>query len=225
MKRAVRKKTGLPKVLVTGFAPFGGEAINPSREIAHALDGEIIAQHCFVGAELPTDVADSLAALDALLAKHRPALVLALGQAGGRSEISLERVAINLIDARIPDNAGAQPVDAPVVKNAPNAYFSTLPLKTMLLRLHAAGIPAALSHSAGTFVCNQVFFGLAHRLAAQYPRTRGGFVHVPYLPLQAARFANAPSMALETMIEAVRLGLETALTTRDDLHFAAGTTH
>ena len=225
MKRVAKKKTGLPKALVTGFAPFDGEAINPSLEIARALDGQIIAQHRVVGAELPTEFARSLAALDALIAKHRPALVLALGQAGGRSEISLERVAINLIDARIPDNAGAQSVDAPVVENAPNAYFSTLPLKAMLIRLHDAGVPAALSHSAGTFVCNQVFFGLAHRLATQYPRTRGGFVHVPYLPQQAARFANAPSMALEMMIEAVRLGLQTALTTRDDLHFAAGATH
>ncbi len=110
-------------------------------------------------------------------------------------------------------------------ENAPDAYFSTLPLKAMLRRLHDAGIPAALSQSAGTFVCNQVFFGLAHRLATQYPHARGGFVHVPYLPQQAAGFVDAPSMALETMIEAARLALETALITRDDLHFAAGALH
>ncbi|MGH8123224.1 MAG: pyroglutamyl-peptidase I [Rudaea sp.] len=225
MKRVAKKKTGLANVLVTGFAPFDGETINPSLEIARALDGEIIAGQRIVGAEVPTEFARSLAALDALLAKHRPTLVLALGQAGGRSEISLERVAINLIDARIADNTGAQPVDVAVVENAPAAYFSTLPLKAMLRRLHDAGIPAALSHSAGTFVCNQVFYGLAHRLATQYPHARGGFVHVPYLPQQAARFANAPSMALETMIAAIRLGLQTALTTRGDVHFAAGATH
>ncbi len=225
MKRTAAKKTDLPKVLVTGFAPFAGETINPSLEIARALDGEIVAAHRIIGAELPTEFARSLPTLDALIDKYHPALVLALGQAGGRGEISLERVAINLIDARIADNAGEQPVDVRIVENAPSAYFSTLPLKAMLVRLREAGIPAALSHSAGTFVCNQVFFGLAHVLATQYPNTRGGFIHVPYLPQQAAQFVGAPSMALATMIEAVRIGVETALTTREDIHFAAGTTH
>ena len=225
MKRTTAKKTVLPNALVTGFAPFAGETTNPSLEIARALDGEVIAAHRIIGAELPTEFARSLPALDALIETHRPVLVLALGQAGGRSEISLERVAINLIDARIADNAGAQPIDVRIVENAPNAYFSTLPLKAMLARLRKAGIPVALSHTAGTFVCNQVFFGLVHRLATKYPKVRGGFVHVPYLPQQAARIANAPSMVLETMIEAVRLGLETALTKTEDVHFAAGTMH
>jgi pyroglutamyl-peptidase len=215
----------IPIALVTGFAPFGEEQVNPSAEIALALDGEMIAGHRVVGATLPTEFARSLPALEALIEKHRPALVLALGLAGGRAGISLERVAINLIDARIADNAGAQPVDMAVVEKAPNAYFSTLPLKAMLQRLRAAGIEAALSHTAGTFVCNQVFFGLAHRLATHDPRVRGGFVHVPYLPEQACRNADAPSMALATMVEATRLCLETALTTPEDLHYAAGITH
>lgn len=211
-------------VLLTGFEPFGGESENPSLRIARALDRKRIAGHRIVGAALPTEFARSLAVLETLLKQHRPSLVLAVGQAGGRSQISLERVAINLIDARIADNADDQPVDVPVIRDAPNAYFSTLPLKAMLQRLHAAGIPAALSHSAGTFVCNQVFFGLAHHLATHRPRARGGFVHVPYLPQQAARHDNAPSMALETMVEAIRLCIEAALTT-DEVHFAAGTTH
>jgi pyroglutamyl-peptidase len=215
----------MPTALITGFAPFDGEAINPSLEIAGALHGKVIAKHRIVGAELPTEFARSLPALATLIEKHRPVLVIALGQAGGRSEISLERVAINLIDARIADNAGAQPIDAAVVESAPAAYFSSLPLKAMLLRLHDAGIPAALSHSAGTFVCNQVFFGLAHVLATKYPNTRGGFIHVPYLPQQAAKFATAPSMALATMIDALRIAVETALTTKQDAHFAAGSTH
>jgi pyroglutamyl-peptidase len=213
-----------PVALLTGFDAFGGEAINPSQQIAQALDGEMIARHRIVGAILPTEFSASLPALEALLRRHRPALVLALGQAGGRNGISLERVAINLIDARIPDNAGAQPVDAPIVENAPNAYFSTLPVKAMLVRLEAAGIPAAISHSAGTFVCNQVFFGLM-RLLARRHNVRGGFVHVPYLPEQTAQHSSAPSLPLDTMIAAVRLGLDTALTTRDDLHYAAGSTH
>jgi pyroglutamyl-peptidase len=212
-----------PLALVTGFAPFGGEAVNPSQLIAQELDGEILAGHRIVGATLPTAFATSLVALEQLLKLHKPVLVLALGQAGGRAEISLERVAVNLIDARIPDNAGAQPVDVPVVAKAPNAYFSTLPLKAMLAALRQAGIPAALSHTAGTFVCNQVFFGLAHALARR--RVRGGFVHVPYLPEQAARHTGAPGMPLETMVRAVRLSVEVALTTPADAHYAAGITH
>ena len=216
-------KTHPHTVLLTGFEPFAGETENPSLAIARALDRKRVAGHRIVGAALPTEFARSLSVLETLLKQHRPALVLAVGQAGGRSQIALERVAINLIDARIADNADDQPVDVPVIRDAPNAYFSTLPLKAMLLRLHAAGIPAALSHSAGTFVCNQVFFGLVHHLATHKPHARGGFVHVPYLPQQAARHDNAPSMALPTMIEAIRLCIEAALTTGDDLHYAAGT--
>jgi pyroglutamyl-peptidase len=215
----------LPTVLVTGFEPFGGEDENPSQQIACALDGAAIAGHRIVAATLPTEFARVAAELDALIARHRPVLVLAVGQAGSRAEISLERVAINLIDARIADNAGAQPVDVPVVAGAPNAYFSTLPLKAMLRALQTAGIPAALSHSAGTFVCNQVFYALAHRLARGRRKVRGGFIHVPYLPQQAARRAGAPSLPLATMIAALRICLETALTTHDDLHLAGGATH
>jgi pyroglutamyl-peptidase len=215
----------IPIILVTGFDPFGGELVNPSGQIALALDGETIAGHHVAGATLPTEFERALPALEALIEKHRPTLMLAAGLAGGRTGISLERVAINLIDARIADNAGAQPVDVAVVENAPNAYFSTLPLKAMLQRLRTAGIEATLSNTAGTFVCNQVFFGLAHLLATRYPQVRGGFVHVPYLPDQALRHADAPSMALSTMIEAMRLCLETAIVTPGDLHYAAGATH
>ena len=213
-----------PIALITGFAPFDGETVNPSQLIAQKLDGEIIAGHRTVGAILPTEDATSLGTLKELLERHNPALVLALGQAGGRAEISLERIAVNLIDARIPDNAGAQPVDVAVVENAPNAYFSTLPVKAMLAGLRHAGIPAALSHSAGTFVCNQVFFGLAHLLEARR-RMRGGFIHVPYLPEQAVRHADAPSLTLPVMIDAVRLCLQVALTAPADEHYAAGSTH
>jgi pyroglutamyl-peptidase len=210
---------------LTGFDPFGGEAINPSLKIAYALDGAVIASHRVVGAELPTEFARALRVLDTLLRKHRPTLVIAVGQAGGRSGISLERVAVNLIDARIPDNAGDQPIDVRVVKRAANAYFSTLPVKAMLAALRTAKIPAELSQTAGSFVCNQVFFGLLHRLAHTRRKVRGGFVHVPYLPEQARNFPGTASLPLDTMITALRLCLETALTTRTDLHYAAGTTH
>lgn len=207
-------------VLLTGFEPFAGEALNPSGEIVRVLDGEDIAAHRIVGAILPVSFSAAPPRMDALIAAHDPALVLALGQAGGREGISLERVAVNLIDARIPDNAGVQPVDACIVDNAANAYFSTLPIKAMLQRLRDADIPASLSQTAGTFVCNQVFYALMHALRRR--RSRGGFVHVPYLPEQAARHAGAPSLPFETMIEAVRLCLDVALTKAADAHYAAG---
>jgi len=213
-----------PTALVTGFEPFDGEAVNPAQEIARALDGTTIAGHRVVGAVLPTEFTTALPALRRLLRVHSPMVVIALGLAGGRAEIAIERVAVNLIDARIADNAGAQPVDERVLKRGPNAYFSTLPVKAMLERLLAAGIPAALSQSAGTFVCNQVFYGLSHAIARR-KAVRGGFVHVPYLPVQAARNPGAPSLPLQTMIEAIRLCIDTALTVRRDAHFAAGTTH
>jgi len=209
-------------VLVTGFEPFGGDAVNPSREIALELDGAEIAGHRVVGAVLATEFARALPTLRGLVERHDPALVLALGLAGGREGISLERVAINLVDARIADNAGAQPIDVPVVENAPNAYFSTLPLKAMLARLRENGIPATLSHTAGTFVCNQVFYGLMHALAAGGGEARGGFVHVPYLPEQAAQHGATAQLPLAAMVEAIGSCIETALTAPSDLHYAAG---
>lgn len=221
--KSMNRKAAPSVALVTGFDPFGGETSNPSLEIARALDGETVAGHRIAGAMLPTEFARSLPALDALLRKHRPALVIALGQAGGRDGISLERVAINLIDARIPDNAGEQPVDVRIVENAANAYFSTLPVKTMLNALRKAQIPASLSQTAGSFVCNQVFYGLMHRLSRARRPVRGGFIHVPYLPAQAAKHPGAPSLPLDTMTAAMRLCLEAALTTREDLRYAGGT--
>jgi len=215
----------MPTILLTGFEPFGGEAINPSQEIVRALDGEIVDGHRIVGAILPVAFAATVPMLEDLLDAHRPVLVLALGQAGGRSEMALERVAVNLIDARIADNDGIQPIDAAVVEGAPGAYFSNLPVKAITRRLRELGIPTAPSLSAGSFVCNQVFFALAHLLVTRHPQARGGFVHVPWLPQQATRYPGQPSMALQTMIEGVRAALECAITTRDDLQIPGGATH
>ena len=210
-------------ILLTGFEPFGGDALNPSQEIVRVLDGEMVGKHRIVGAVLPVAFATAPPLLDALIERHRPALVLALGLAGGRGELSFERVAVNLIDARIADNEGAQPIDEAVVVDAPPAYFSTLPLKAIVADLRARGIPASLSLSAGTFVCNQAFFALAHRLATRHTHARGGFVHVPWLPEQAARHPGQPSMALATMVDGVRAALECALAVHDDLRESGGT--
>lgn len=208
------------RILLTGFEPFGGETVNPSADVAHALRGSVIAEHEVVGLELPCEFERSLAVLDAAIRDANPVLVLALGQAATRSEVCVERVAINLIDARIPDNAGAEPIDMPVVPGGPAAYFSTLPVKTMVAAMRDAGVPAALSCSAGSYVCNHVFYWLQHRLAGS--GVRSGFVHLPLLPSQAARRPGHPSMALQTMIDGVRLALQVAATVRNDVHTPGG---
>lgn len=212
----------LPKVLVTGFDAFGGDTLNPSWLAAQALHGRRIAGHKVTAAQLPTVFGDSLQVLRALLLTHRPALVLCLGQAGARAALSLERVAININDARIADNAQAQPVDTPVVPGAPAAYFTRLPVKAMLQALQRAGIAAEVSQTAGTFVCNHVFYGLMHELATRrgFKTVRGGFMHVPWLPEQ-----GLPSMPLDDMVRGIALALRCALTTRQDTRQAAGALH
>lgn len=215
----------MPKVLLTGFEPFAGERINPSGEIVRALDRESLNGHEIVGAVLPVAFTTTWTTLDALIERHAPSLVLATGQAGGRSELSIERIAANLIDARIPDALGSQPIDEPVIAGAPVAYFATLPVKAMLARLRALGIPAGLSQSAGAYVCNQAFYVLGHLVATRYPGLRAGFVHVPWLPEQAARHHGQPSMALDTMIAGVRAAIECAVATHRDLRVAGGSTH
>lgn len=203
-------------ILLTGFEPFGGEAINPSWEVARALHGQVIAGATVQARCLPTTFAGAPRALAEALAVLKPGLVIALGQASGRSEISLERVAVNLVDARIADNAGERPQDVPVRAEAPTAYFSTLPVKAMRNGLRAAGHPAGLSLSAGAFVCNQLFFELQHQLAGR--GVRSGFIHVPALPEQAARTQpTVPSMGLAAQIDAVRLAIAIALAEEEQL--------
>jgi pyroglutamyl-peptidase len=151
--------------------------------------------------------------------------VLALGLAGGRAGLSLERIAVNLIDARIPDNLGLQPIDVAVKQDGPPAYFSSLPIKAMLQALLAADVPASLSLSAGTFVCNQVFYWLCHLVETEHPGMRGGFIHVPWLESQAGRHPGEPTLALNTMVRGMRIAIACALHTSTDLHIAGGTTH
>ena len=209
-------------ILVTGFEPFGGEVVNPSAQVAQALHGRRIGGAAVVGIQLPCAFGEAIAVLRDALATHRPQLVLALGQAGGRCELSLERVAINLDDARIADNRGAQPIDEPVQAGGPAAYFSTLPIKTIVAALRQAGYPASVSHSAGTFVCNHVFYGLQHLLAGENS-VRSGFMHLPYLPEQAVGHAGAPCLALATMIDGVAAALAAALATAHDSKVSEGT--
>jgi pyroglutamyl-peptidase len=203
-------------VLLTGFDPFGGESLNPSWQAVQSLHHQHIAGHQVVAAQLPTVFDASLLELDRLLGEHRPALVICVGQAGGRGAISLERVAINVNDARIPDNACAQPVDTPVVAGGPAAYFTSLPIKAMLQALQREGLPAEVSQTAGTFVCNHVFYGLMHLLATRRG-TRGGFIHVPWLPEQ-----GQPCMATGDLVRGLRVAIAAALATTTDIAQGAG---
>ena len=150
-------------------------------------------------------------------------LVIAVGQAGGRLEINPERVAINVDDFRIPDNGGFQPIDEPIVAVSPVVYLSTLPIKAMVEAMRQAGVPAAVSNSAGTFVCNHLFYGLMHHLAQSGSSTRGGFIHIPYLPEQAARLGGQPSMAVETVVRGLEAAIAAALTRAEDLKQTGGT--
>ena len=216
-----------PTILLTGFEPFGGESVNPSWQIAQALDGWACDGRVVRAALLPCAFGEALRVLDAALDDLCPELVMGLGQAGGRAEISIERVALNIDDARIPDNLGRQPVDAPVLAHGPAAYFSTLPIKAIARDVRAAGIAAAVSNTAGTFVCNHVFYALMHRLATTpaLARTRGGFVHVPYALDQVAGRPGVPAMALDAQVEGIRQALRSAVRTRDDVRETAGREH
>jgi len=212
-----------PRVLLTGFEPFAGDQINPSARIVEALAGVDVAGSRIEGRVLPCVFGQAIAVAIRAIEQTSPVLVMALGQAGGRTGISVERVAINVDDARIPDNAGAQPIDQPIVANGPAAYFSTLPIKAMVAALRERGVAASVSQTAGTFVCNHVFYGVRHHLAER-PDVRAGFVHVPWLPEQVVAKPGEPSLPLEVQVEAVRVLIAVALTL-DERRLAGGTEH
>jgi pyroglutamyl-peptidase len=212
------------RVLVTGFEPFEGETLNPSWEVIMQLENTQLSGMALSVRQLPCVFHRSIALLQQAIDELQPEIVIAVGQAGGRADISLERVAINVDDARIADNAGNQPIDRSIVPDGPAAYFSRLPIKAIVANLRQAGIPASVSHSAGTFVCNHVMYGLLHHIA-RLPEVKGGFVHIPYLPEQAANKPGMPSMAIPTVLTALQLIILISQKTQQDLQQSEGTTH
>jgi pyroglutamyl-peptidase len=209
-------------VLVTGFEPFGGEKTNPSWEICRQLRKEIggVRVETLL---VPCEFRRSIEVVAEAIERLRPSLVLCLGQAGGRSRIGVERVAINVDDARIPDNAGVQPVDDLIAANGPPAYFSTLPVKAMAARMRAAGIPAEVSNTAGTYVCNHLMYGVLHFIAASGSRARAGFIHVPYSEQQVLDKKDVPGMSVATMVRGVEIAIEAARDHRHDVQISEGT--
>lgn len=193
-------------VLLTGFEPFDNDLVNPSWEAARELDGVQVSEGVQIVARcLPCAFATAGEYLAQLISELKPAMVIATGLAPGRSEISIERVAININDARIPDNLGQQPIDTAVVVDGPAAYFSTLPIKAIVKALRDAGFAAAVSQTAGTFVCNQVFYLLQHRLAGA--GVRSGFIHMP----------SSPPAGQPSLVDGLRLAVSTAWLTQADV--------
>ncbi|WHE86548.1 pyroglutamyl-peptidase I [Lachnoanaerobaculum gingivalis] len=199
------------KLLLTAFDPFGGDAINPALE-AVKLVADKIGRFDIVKLEVPTVFRKSIDTVAKAIEEEKPDVVLCIGQAGGRFEITPERVAINVDDARIKDNEGNQPIDIKIFEDGENAYFTTLPIKAMVEAIREANLPAAVSNTAGTFVCNHLMYGVLYTLAKKYPHIKGGFTHVPFIPAQVARRTPvAPYMALED----IKRGLEAAISAID----------
>ena len=210
-------------VLVTGFEPFGGETMNPAYEAVMQLKDSIEC-HVIIKKCLPVVFHESLRFLDSMIETENPDLIICIGQAGGRTQISIERVGINIDDARIADNNQQSPIDAPINPNGPAAYFSNLPIKAMSQAISNSGIPASVSNTAGTFVCNHVLYGLMDMIAQKYPLKRGGFIHVPYAPEQVAQTPNLPSMHLSDIVKALEIAILTACTIDTDIERSEGTT-
>ncbi len=186
----------MKRLLITGFEPFGGETVNPAWLAVQALP-EQIGDYILYKLEIPTVFGQAGAAVLARAEALAPDVILSVGQAGGRAAVTPERIAVNIRDARIPDNAGNQPRGAFVAQEGPAAYFATVPVEAMARAIQAAGVPATVSNSAGAFVCNDVLYTLLHRYAGT--ATRVGFVHVPYLP-QQAKGPEVPSLPLEQTV-------------------------
>lgn len=213
------------KVLITGFEPFCQDGVNPSQEIVRRLDHVRTSQYEVTALELPCVFHDAVDRLIQAIQQHNPQIVICLGQSKGRSAIAVERVAINVMDAIIPDNQAYQPIDVPIVEAGPVAFWSTLPIKAIVAKLQSQGIPAVVSQSAGTYVCNEVFYRLMHWAAANQPQLRAGFIHVPALPEQVIPTAGIPSMHLELLVDGIRLAIQATIENEEDIELAAGATH
>ncbi|KXZ20726.1 pyrrolidone-carboxylate peptidase [Bacillus nakamurai] len=212
------------KVLFTGFDPFGGESVNPSWEAVKQLNGFTEGSVIMVSEQVPTVFDKSLTVLRQAIKKHQPDIVICVGQAGGRMQITPERTAINLNEARIPDNEGNQPIDEPISPDGPAAYWTGLPIKRIVEEIKKEGIPAAVSYTAGTFVCNHLFYGLMDELSRLPLHIRGGFIHIPYIPEQTLEKA-APSLSLNLMVKALKIAAVTAAAHEDDIHTGGGELH
>lgn len=204
------------KILVTGFDPFGEDSINPALEAVQALP-EQIADADIIKLEIPTAAYDSLDKIEKAIEQYDPEMILSVGLAGGASELRIERIGININDFRIKDNAGNQYIDEPIFEDGENAYFSNLPIKTMVSAIRNGNIPAVISNSAGTYVCNHVLYGVRYLIEHKYPGKKSGFIHVPYLPCQTINKPNTPSMSLDVIVQGLVCAIEAMVSHDTDM--------
>ncbi|APP07525.1 pyroglutamyl-peptidase I [Vibrio harveyi] len=209
----------MKKVLITGFEPFGGESINPALEAVKRLNGRKLDGGEVVMCQVPVTRYESIEAVIESIELHQPDIVITVGQAAGRTAITPERVAINVDDFRIPDNGGHQPIDEPVIPGGPDAYFTTLPIKAITRALQQENIPCQVSNTAGTFVCNHLFYGVQHYLRDK--SVRHGFVHIPLLPEQDSS-GNQPTMSLGVIVEGLARLAQVAIDNESDIAVTAG---
>lgn len=213
------------KVLVTGFDPFGGDEINPAYEAVKLIPEEVAGAK-IIKLEIPTVFAESGIVLKEAMKKEQPDIVICVGQAGGRSAISLERVAINLAEARIPDNKGNQPIGVKLEEDGETAYFTSLPIKAMMKNIQEHGLPAYISYTAGTFVCNDIIYRLLYTIEREFPKIKGGFIHVPFEPTQViTRPVGTASMPVQTIADSLTYAIEAAVKTDVDIEENTGITH
>lgn len=196
-------------ILITGFEPFGGETINPSWEAVRLLPDEIEG-YAIRKLRLPVTFLEATRKLSENVLENPPAAILCIGQAGGRAAVTPERIGINLMDARIPDNDGYSPVETPIAPEGPDAYFSTLPVTAMVQAIRDAGVPSQASLSAGTYVCNSLLYGALHFVAQQGLKIPAGFIHVPFLPQQVLTKPQ-PSLTLEQLKTALEAAVRAVL--------------
>ena len=209
------------KLLLTAFSPFGGEKINPSLEAVKLVKDKIF-ETDIIKLEVPTVFGKSIKIVADAIEKEKPDYVLCIGQAGGRYGITPERVAINIDDARIPDNEGNQPIDIPIFADGEPAYFSNLPVKAMVEEIRKEGLPASLSNSAGTYVCNHLMYGVLYILSKKYKGVKGGFIHVPFIPEQTVDKPDKPSMHLEDIVRGLEAAIKAIVENEIDIKVTGG---
>jgi len=215
-------------ILVTGYGPFDDEAMNPAWETAKCLDGRVIQNERVVAAQLPVNIHENIKILSSLIKTYHPSIIIGLGIAPGRSVVTVERFATNLLDLPTPDEGNNQPIGIPIVPEGPTAYQSTIPIKAIVKNMRKAGIPSSVSYSSGTHGCNQVLYWLLHQAVEGEMKTKIGFIHLPYLHEQVANMIFStlstypPSMSLETMTKAIEIAIHTIIETKEDIEIAYG---
>ena len=213
------------KILVTGFDPFGGEKVNPALEAVKSLPSEIHGAEIH-WVEIPTVFYKAAEVLETAIIRYQPDAVLCIGQAGGRASLTPERVAINQDDARIPDNQGNQPIDTPIRLDGEAAYFSTLPIKAMVQAIKEEGLPATVSNTAGTFVCNHLMYQALYLADKKFPDMRAGFMHIPYMTEQVINKPNTASMNLTDIVRGIEAAIGAIVDYKDkDIKLVGGATH